>query len=859
MKFVKLSFICVLIFFHAHLAFAGRSGAVYDLFRRATDFVQELVSPSAKLVRHSLDDAGMMLRNVRFGGIDLVAEFGEAKHLPQVSGQTTSDLFQHIREMISIRKSSFSRINQTPAVFIEGSTPQGIDNLLTAVSQMIYREGSDVQLIKINLGDIKRTAQELAANSSGKRGSLSVEQEIRKLISEIFEITGRSDRTVLYFDEFESFFDGSNGRIFHDFTPEDFYALSQQHKVSFIAKAPIANSQALFDQFGTLAKRLNLQSIGDQGANLFHETLGSISDFHRITIPDALQLDAEKLIRLNYQSTPELGIRMHDVLNRSAIIAKEKFYTQPSGLQKLQDALDIANNKYRNLDLQVKSNPSLSNKPTFVEQLRKVNEEIQQITENQKTISETWDTITNSRFNQGDFQKFISDNRLQRYFPNSSLSVQDELKRIDALLSQSEQGLSTQQIEALHFRSSQLKEQIIMVRKDLSDQGFDDYYGEIDLFSLAEAIKRDFPNRSVDEILEVLNIKETVRAYRDFLDQNIGGNKFMKDRLAIHFEDQLRGPQNRPKIYFLAGHSGTGKTETAITNSFAKSGKEPIKWDGSRFVTEHDYSIMTGSSPGLVGMGVTDATRLVDNPKISIIIDEVEKGDHQLLTKLLAWADDGYIPLTVLGSDGKTAKTIQVPLGQADIFITSNSMREAMTDEVFAHFESITDPTRRLGELRKWILEQNPKSRVTNQPYLLPEIVNRMDDIFLLPKFNQDEMIEVMKVIINKKNKFLEELIDLKFTDEAFQALSRKSIELDNAAARDAITVWRDLERYIRQSLNGNLIEAGDKIEVSVRPITREAGGALRGSAEIAEKWEIILRVQTAIEGDYSELARLPL
>lgn len=128
-----------------------------------------------------------------------------------------------------------------------------------------------------------------------------------------------------------------------------------------------------------------------------------------------------------------------------------------------------------------------------------------------------------------------------------------------------------------------------------------------------------------NEITTVLNLKDT-------MEKVIVGQSHALDRIAQSIRTsraQLRDPRTPIGVFLLAGTSGVGKTETAITLAQLLYGGEQNMTviNMSEFKEEHKVSLLMGSPPGYVGYGeggvLTEAVRR--KPYSVVLLDEMEK------------------------------------------------------------------------------------------------------------------------------------------------------------------------------------------------------------------------------------------
>jgi type VI secretion system protein VasG len=112
----------------------------------------------------------------------------------------------------------------------------------------------------------------------------------------------------------------------------------------------------------------------------------------------------------------------------------------------------------------------------------------------------------------------------------------------------------------------------------------------------------------------------------------------------------LENPNKPIGVFMLAGPSGVGKTETALTIAEALYGGEQnvITINMSEFQESHTVSTLKGAPPGYVGYGeggiLTEAVRR--RPYSVVLLDEVEKAHpdvHEIFFQVFdkGWMEDG--------------------------------------------------------------------------------------------------------------------------------------------------------------------------------------------------------------------------
>jgi type VI secretion system protein VasG len=128
-----------------------------------------------------------------------------------------------------------------------------------------------------------------------------------------------------------------------------------------------------------------------------------------------------------------------------------------------------------------------------------------------------------------------------------------------------------------------------------------------------------------DEVATVLTLAKT-------LGQRVVGQDHALEMITRRIQTSRAGLENPNKpigVFMLAGPSGVGKTETALTLAEALYGGEQnlITINMSEFQEAHTVSTLKGAPPGYVGYGeggvLTEAVRR--KPYSVVLLDEVEK------------------------------------------------------------------------------------------------------------------------------------------------------------------------------------------------------------------------------------------
>jgi type VI secretion system protein VasG len=146
-----------------------------------------------------------------------------------------------------------------------------------------------------------------------------------------------------------------------------------------------------------------------------------------------------------------------------------------------------------------------------------------------------------------------------------------------------------------------------------------------------------------DEVATVLKLAET-------LGKRVIGQDHGLEMIAKRVQTARAGLENPNKpigVFMLAGPSGVGKTETALTLAEQLYGGEQnlITINMSEFQEAHTVSTLKGAPPGYVGYGeggvLTEAVRR--KPYSVVLLDEVEKAHPDVHKLFFQVFDKGFM------------------------------------------------------------------------------------------------------------------------------------------------------------------------------------------------------------------------
>ncbi len=282
----------------------------------------------------------------------------------------------------------------------------------------------------------------------------------------------------------------------------------------------------------------------------------------------------------------------------------------------------------------------------------------------------------------------------------------------------------------------------------------------------------------------------------DILAQRVIGQKEGITALsnAIRRSRSGIGDQNKPIGTFLfLGPTGVGKTELAKTlaDFLFDTDKAIIRVDMSEYMEKHSVARLIGAPPGYVGYDqggyLTEAVRR--RPYSVILFDEIEKAHGDVFNILLQIFDDGRL------TDGQ-GRTIDFK--NSIIILTSNIGAQMIYDDKNSDNEELKDKIFPL-------LHQ----------YFKPEFINRLDEIIVFQKLNQEEIKRIVQLNLNNlKNRLFEHRIILDFTPATIEKIAEQGYDPHFGARPLKRIIQREIENRLASKIIAGQVSQNNKITV---------------------------------------------
>ncbi|MGH8303260.1 MAG: type VI secretion system ATPase TssH, partial [Steroidobacteraceae bacterium] len=197
------------------------------------------------------------------------------------------------------------------------------------------------------------------------------------------------------------------------------------------------------------------------------------------------------------------------------------------------------------------------------------------------------------------------------------LALRAKLRATDAPLTEAEQAAARARLQELQKQLAEAQGERPLVLPSVDEQAVATVIADWTGIPVGRMVK--------DEVATVLTLAKT-------LGERVVGQDHALEMVAKRIQTSranLENPNKPIGVFMLAGPSGVGKTETALTLAEALYGGEQnlITINMSEFQEAHSVSTLKGAPPGYVGYGeggvLTEAVRR--KPYSVVLLDEVEK------------------------------------------------------------------------------------------------------------------------------------------------------------------------------------------------------------------------------------------
>ncbi|MDR5837104.1 type VI secretion system ATPase TssH [Caballeronia sp. LZ034LL] len=264
-----------------------------------------------------------------------------------------------------------------------------------------------------------------------------------------------------------------------------------------------------------------------------------------------------------------------------------------------------------------------------------------------------------------------------------------------------------------------------------------------------------------DQAKAILDMEATLR-------QRVRGQDHAMHQIAEVLKSSaagLKDPQQPMGVFLLAGPSGVGKTETALSVADLLFGdeKSTVTVNMSEFQERHNVSRLIGSPPGYVGYGegglLTEAVR--QRPYSVVLLDETEKAHLDVMNLFYQVFDKGVL------SDGEGK---EIDFSNTVVFLTSNLATDVIT-ELTSNGERPDDDTM-LAAVRP-ILSAHFKPALLARMTVIPYYTLPADALAGIVRLKLDKIVK--RLLATNKMR-------LAYTDRVVDTIAARCTEVETGA-----------------------------------------------------------------------------
>ena len=257
----------------------------------------------------------------------------------------------------------------------------------------------------------------------------------------------------------------------------------------------------------------------------------------------------------------------------------------------------------------------------------------------------------------------------------------------------------------------------------------------------------------------------------------------------------LKDPGRPMGSFIFLGPTGVGKTELtkALAEVLFGDDNAMIRIDMSEYMEKHSVSKLIGSPPGYVGHeeGGQLTEKIRRKPYSVVLFDEIEKAHPDVFNILLQILDDGVL------SDSRGRK---VDFKNTIVIMTSNVGATGIVEK--ANSLGFGDRVSNEGTaIRERVM-------TALRSTFRPEFLNRIDEIIVFNKLNEDEIKKITRLMLGSLAKRVEGIgITLDFDDSCVDLIAKNGFD----PVYGARPIRREIQRSVEDEFTGAMLEGGIK------------------------------------------------
>ena len=267
----------------------------------------------------------------------------------------------------------------------------------------------------------------------------------------------------------------------------------------------------------------------------------------------------------------------------------------------------------------------------------------------------------------------------------------------------------------------------------------------------------------------------------------------------------LKDPKRPIGSFLFLGPTGVGKTELskAISEILFENENAMIRLDMSEYMEPHSVSKLIGSPPGYIGFdnGGQLTEKIRRKPYSVILFDEIEKAHPDVMNLLLQILEDGRLT----DSQGR-----EVNFKNTVIIMTSNLGARHITEKKTLGFGETSKENEEYEEIKKEVIKELKRE-------LRPEFINRIDEIIVFHKLNDEDMKKIAQIMLKQvENRLKEQKFLIEIDESVASLIIDKGIDKTFGARPLRRTIQNLIEDKISEEILDGKLNKNKKSTINV-------------------------------------------
>ena len=615
-----------------------------------------------------------------------------------------------------------------------------------------------------NLKEKKIYSLDMGALIAGAKFKGEFEERLKSVIK---EVTTSNGDIVLFIDEIHTLIGAGAGQGALDAANILKPALARG-ELRAIGATTLDEYQKYFEKDKALERRFQKVLVDEPDTENAISILRGIKEkyetHHKVRIKDEAIIGAVKLSQ-RYITNRFLPDKAIDLMDEAASKLRMEINSKP-------EELDVLDRKIMQLEIEIEAIKRENDK----DKLKSLNSDIAEFKDKRNEINAKWQS-----------EKSVVD---------SIQNLKTELESFKLEAEQAERNGDYGKVAELRY--GKIKEVQLKLEEQQSiftnQKGTPLIKEEVDYEDIAEVVAK-WTGIPITKMIQ--SDREKLLHLEVELHKRVVGQEEAIQAVSDAVRRSKAGLQNPNKpigSFLFLGTTGVGKTELAkaLAEYLFDDENAMTRIDMSEYQERHSVSRLVGAPPGYVGYDeggqLTEAVRR--RPFSVVLLDEIEKAHPDTFNTLLQVLDEGRLT----DNKGRVANF------KNTIIIMTSNMGSHLIQEKFENIKESIDSTMELTKQEViGLLKQT----------MLPEFINRIDDIILFTPLSKDTIKSVVSLQIeNVKKMLLNQEITLDATTEAIDYLTLKGYQPEYGARPVKRVIQKEVLNQLSKEMLAGKINA---------------------------------------------------